>query len=386
VRREKQIGGSGGSLEPPGPLLTHLHTIYIAYSGCLPTRLNPLAERTCFSQVSASIFRTGEVLTTVAGVYELLYTVADSAGNTATKTRTVEVVGSGCTDSAMFNYDPGAALSVATICAEYLYGCGDASSVNFDVLATTDQCRYGDFCTGIPVRTTQSGIYPDVVLIYQFESEWCTCAAGYTGTHCELNIDECASNPCGQFQCTDSVNDYRCDCSGGSNRGKNCDQQLCTAGENDCTAVSTCLKLIAGGHECACDFGSSYTAGAGCSVTDECSSSPCENGGTCLDATGFYSCICQQGFSGTNCAIADSDCQRGTCVPLKTGCMDGSQFNYDAGANAAGECQAYAYGCIDRSMFNWNASANTDDGSCIPYRFGCTDDASFNFDPEVPSI
>jgi len=55
-------------LEPPGPLLTHLHTVYMAYSECLPTRLNPLAERTCFSQVSASIFRTGEVLTTVAGV------------------------------------------------------------------------------------------------------------------------------------------------------------------------------------------------------------------------------------------------------------------------------------------------------------------------------
>jgi hypothetical protein len=25
--REKEIGGSGGSLEPPGPLLTHLHTV-----------------------------------------------------------------------------------------------------------------------------------------------------------------------------------------------------------------------------------------------------------------------------------------------------------------------------------------------------------------------
>jgi hypothetical protein len=55
--REKQIGGSGGSLEPPapilgppGPLLTHLHTVYMACSECLPTRLNPLAERTCFSQ------------------------------------------------------------------------------------------------------------------------------------------------------------------------------------------------------------------------------------------------------------------------------------------------------------------------------------------------
>jgi hypothetical protein len=54
--REKQIGGSGGSLGPPGPLLTHLlthlHTGYMVYSECLPTRLNPLAERTCFSQVA----------------------------------------------------------------------------------------------------------------------------------------------------------------------------------------------------------------------------------------------------------------------------------------------------------------------------------------------
>ena len=48
---EKEIGGSGGSLEPYGPLLTHLHTIYMAYSECLPTRLNLLAEKTCFSQV-----------------------------------------------------------------------------------------------------------------------------------------------------------------------------------------------------------------------------------------------------------------------------------------------------------------------------------------------
>jgi hypothetical protein len=47
------MGGSRGSPEPPGPLLTHLHTVYMAYSECRPTRLNPLAERTCFSQVRA---------------------------------------------------------------------------------------------------------------------------------------------------------------------------------------------------------------------------------------------------------------------------------------------------------------------------------------------
>jgi hypothetical protein len=39
--REKEIGGSGGSLEPPGPILTHLHTVYMSYSECLPNCLNP---------------------------------------------------------------------------------------------------------------------------------------------------------------------------------------------------------------------------------------------------------------------------------------------------------------------------------------------------------
>jgi hypothetical protein len=42
-------------LEHHGPLLMHLHTVYMAYSECLPTRLNPLAERTCFSQATDAI-------------------------------------------------------------------------------------------------------------------------------------------------------------------------------------------------------------------------------------------------------------------------------------------------------------------------------------------
>ena len=72
LAREKQIGGPGGSLEPPGPLLTHLHTIYMAYSECLPTRLNSLAERACFSQVLA----LDELRALVSG---LLFTLNDHA-------------------------------------------------------------------------------------------------------------------------------------------------------------------------------------------------------------------------------------------------------------------------------------------------------------------
>jgi hypothetical protein len=49
-RREQQIGGSGGSLEPPGPLLeppgplliiTNLCTVYMGYYECLSTRSEP---------------------------------------------------------------------------------------------------------------------------------------------------------------------------------------------------------------------------------------------------------------------------------------------------------------------------------------------------------
>jgi hypothetical protein len=45
------MGVQGGSLEPPGPLPMHLHTVHMEYSQCLRTLLNPLAERTCFFQV-----------------------------------------------------------------------------------------------------------------------------------------------------------------------------------------------------------------------------------------------------------------------------------------------------------------------------------------------
>jgi hypothetical protein len=36
----------------------HLHTVYMAYSECLPTHLSPLAERACFSQVRGLDFTT----------------------------------------------------------------------------------------------------------------------------------------------------------------------------------------------------------------------------------------------------------------------------------------------------------------------------------------
>ena len=37
------------------------------------------------------------------------------------------------------------------------------------------------------------------------------------------------------------------------------------------------------------------------SDVDECSSNPCENGGTCIDGFNEYSCQCVPGYMGANC-------------------------------------------------------------------------------------
>lgn len=39
------------------------------------------------------------------------------------------------------------------------------------------------------------------------------------------------------------------------------------------------------------------------SEIDECSSSPCINGGSCQDLTAAYKCNCNPGFTGTHCEI-----------------------------------------------------------------------------------
>jgi len=44
--------------------------------------------------------------------------------------------------------------------------------------------------------------------------------------------------------------------------------------------------------------------------TDECSPQPCQNGGTCVDAIGAFSCTCVAGYTGATCQTSNSI----TCV------------------------------------------------------------------------
>ena len=107
---------------------------------------------------------------------------------------------------------------------------------------------------------------------YEFQ---CVCRAGYGGSTCAEDIDECLSTPCQNGgACTQDVDAYTCSC-------------------------------VAGfmGQRCQIDI-------------DECQSQPCINRGTCNQQTqydpeyaltpdpplGSYSCTCADGYAGDNCA------------------------------------------------------------------------------------
>ena len=54
---------------------------------------------------------------------------------------------------------------------------------------------------------------------------FCTCQAGFTGFHCNVNIDDCSSSPCVHGKCVDGVNLYECVCSKGY-WGANCENKI----------------------------------------------------------------------------------------------------------------------------------------------------------------
>lgn len=47
---------------------------------------------------------------------------------------------------------------------------------------------------------------------------------------------------------------------------------------------------------------------------NECLTTPCRNGGTCLNMAGSYSCACSQGWKGRNCS-------EGRLLPLWIICL-----------------------------------------------------------------
>ncbi|ENN73661.1 hypothetical protein YQE_09739, partial [Dendroctonus ponderosae] len=121
----------------------------------------------------------------------------------------------------------------------------------------------------------------------------CTCPTGYVGDLCEEDFNECESNPCwNNGTCVDGPNGYFCQCLPGY-LGVHCevDEAVCNiTGESRCHNGGACVEGPGDRFSCRCQQG---WEGFLCDVeTNECMSSPCQNGAVCIDMHATHECAC----------------------------------------------------------------------------------------------
>ncbi|KAG9483301.1 hypothetical protein GDO78_009302 [Eleutherodactylus coqui] len=177
----------------------------------------------------------------------------------------------------------------------------------------------------------------------------CLCRPGYTGSLCDIHIPLCNSQPCmygaecveltwfnmsQEVNTHDEAKGYICKCGKGFS-GVHCEQDIDECESNPCQNGGTCENLP-GSYICHCPryvLEGHYYGGPDCiQVLTGCEEDLCQNGGSCIpylmDNKHSFTCMCVPGFIGPYCDTKTTLSFNGrTVLPLTLQPPKGEAFN-----------------------------------------------------------
>ncbi|KAM9733774.1 protocadherin Fat 4 [Menidia menidia] len=164
----------------------------------------------------------------------------------------------------------------------------------------TSPCHNGASCNKNIYISQEVAVLESLAVIFvspQKEILNCTCLAGFMGSLCEDDIDECNPNPCrNNGTCENNAGSFHCHCLDGFS-GSICSGDFDSCLNVNCQNGGTCIPSQDGDY-CLCVPG--FTGELCEDLIDHCRSAPCVQGSCINQHTGF-SCHCPFGVSGVHC-------------------------------------------------------------------------------------
>lgn len=133
-----------------------------------------------------------------------------------------------------------------------------------------------------------------------YEQYTCECPERFEGNQCEIDLDPCANNPCGGNgnQWLNSIKTCFVYYWGISSVQILTYSHRLNSNQIWFVFVGECLNIENVPNEFLCRCRDNYQ-GQFCRYGKFCHSSPCKNGGSCIEGPSSFICHCPPGFTGT---------------------------------------------------------------------------------------